>query len=153
MWEATRFVFLPIKLQNSKREVVGEMKSWTKLLYQGIEYNFDFETKPITKAFTTPNKFRVFKNLTEEIATIVDPQWLREIKIVVPNCGAFGMFPKISFSENYDINFNNNKIGEFREQFFAPTPRGHLYLDDTQANNIPLVVSTLYRGLYNKMIL
>ncbi len=143
-WKATWLKFLPVILKNENEDIVGEIKSWNKLVYQGAEYNFEFVPKPISKAFTT-NKIRVFKGLTEEVAEIIDPQWLRKIQIVVSSQEIFEMSPKLSSGENYDVNHNNTKIGEFRERYFAPTARGHLELDESQVNNIPLIASVLYR--------
>lgn len=145
-------MFLPVKLQNSSKEIVGEMKSYAKLTYQKNDYNFEFVPRPVTKLFNNPNVFKVLRNQNKEIAMITDPQWLREIRIEIPHNGTFSMVPKISLRENYDIKLNGVKIGEFREQYLAFSPKGYLDINESQSKNSPLIISIIFMGLHNRMV-
>lgn len=151
-WKATPITYFPVSIQDSYYKPIGEFKTYTEIIYQGEQYQFANKTKSITKVFTSPNEIKVLDGQGNELATISDPQWLKTIEIKLFDGNIFRMTPKLTFCDNFLIKLKEQKIGEFKEQFFAFSPRGNIELDETQSNNIALIVSVLYIGLYKRML-
>lgn len=151
-WKATPITFLPVSIQNSNYKPIGEFKIYSEIIYLGEQYRFEYKNISITKILTSPNEIKVLNSQGDELAVISDPQWLKTIEIKLSDGNIFHMTPKISFGDNYLIKLNGQKIGEFKEQFFAFSPKGHVELDETQSNNIALIISVLYIGLHKRML-
>lgn len=150
-WIGKQVTFLPVSIENSNHEPIGEFRTYTELNYLNEQYLFENKTKPITTALSTPNQISV-NHQGSKLATINDPQWLRAIEIELSDGNKFTMNNKFSFGVNFIIKNKDKKIGEFNEQFVAFSPRGNIKLDETQSENNLLIASILYVGLYKRML-
>lgn len=150
-WESTYIKFLPVTIKNLNGDILGEYKSYTELKYKDINYYFEFQTKPISKIFTTPNETKVVNAKGDLLAKITDSQWVRPLEIKLEDNSTFTMAPSSLIRENFVIKHDGIKIGVFKEQLFAHTGKGFLDIEDSYNKSNTLMASILYMGLYKIM--